>query len=384
MDIRHYFDAVHFSDFFEPGSIQWKYSLGKEIEKTTLALSPENIYQLDVAIIGIPFDSSNDHNLTETIDSIRKEIYLLAKPNNLANVADFGNIKTAGSLKANLQALRDITEYFNELKIVTVVIGGSQDLTIGICEAYKTDAYFSLTCIDAFLDIKKGKESLNSSNYLSYIFKNQPHLFQFNLVGFQSHFVANEYLSKITAINQHVRLGLVRENILLTEPVFRNSDVISFDLGAVIHSEAPGSRNFLPNGLRSEEACQLAKYAGINNRVKVFGLFEIQPENDINNITLKLSAQIIWYFLEGISNRIQELPGINKDFIVYQVEVKNVDKPLVFLKNTISNRWWLEVPLMYGEPKYFACSEKEYNLASNNEIPGLWLKYIQKLDELLK
>jgi hypothetical protein len=61
-----------------------------------------------------------------------------------------------------------------------------------------------------------------------------------------------------------------------------------------------------------------------------------------------------------------------------------VDKALVFLKHKISNRWWIEIPLLDGEPKYFACSEKEYELASKNEIPGLWLKYIQKSDEILK
>jgi hypothetical protein len=33
---------------------------------------------------------------------------------------------------------------------------------------------------------------------------------------------------------------------------------------------------------------------------------------------------------------------------------------------------------------YIACSEKEYAQASNNEIPELWLKYLQKIDHRLK
>jgi len=384
MDIRHYFDDVNFSDYHTPDSFHWKYSLGENIEKTTLGTSPETFHKLDVAIIGIPFDSSIDSNISEAPDKIRKEIYQLSKLNNSVKIADFGNLKPAGSLKGSFQAIRDITDFFAELNIVTIIIGGSQDLTIGICEAFKSDPFFSLSCIDAHLDLKRGKETLGSTSYLSYIFGHQPELFQFNLIGFQSHFVAPEYLSKVKGVNQHVRLGRLRENISSSEPVFRNTDVVSFDIGAIIHSEAPGSKRISSNGLRSEEACQLAKYAGLSNRVKVFGLFEVNSENDRNGVTVKLSAQIIWYFLEGFTNRISETPGVNENFTIYQVEVKNIDKPIVFLKNRITGRWWIEIPLLNGDVKYFGCSETEYELASNNEIPGLWLKYIQKSDEILK
>jgi hypothetical protein len=37
-----------------------------------------------------------------------------------------------------------------------------------------------------------------------------------------------------------------------------------------------------------------------------------------------------------------------------------------------------------GEKVTIACSEREYQQAANNEIPELWLKYVQKTDELSK
>jgi hypothetical protein len=88
--------------------------------------------------------------------------------------------------------------------------------------------------------------------------------------------------------------------------------------------------------------------------------------------------------MEGFINRDSEKPdtGVNKK--MYQVEVDNVDKPIVFFKNTATNSWWMQIETFEKEKLYIACSASEYEQASNNEIPELWLKYIQKIDELLK
>jgi len=385
MDVRYYFDSVDFSMFCNSGPLNWKYSLGSVIEKSTVALSKENIQKLNIAIVGVPFDSRKENTYShETPDKIRAELYQLAKFNSKINIADFGNLKPASSTKGNYQALRDIVDYFNELKIVAIIIGGSQDLSIGICEAFKADTYFSYSTIDAFLDVKTAKEPFNSSNYLTRIFSNQPQIFQFNLIGYQSYYLASEYLNRINGVNSHIRLGSLRNEISLAEPVLRNTDFLSFDINSVKSAEAPGSMRTVPNGLRSEEACQLTKYAGLSNRVKVLGLFDFVPENDRNDLTVKLAAQMIWYFLEGFINRDREKPDTGVNNKMYQVEVDDVDKPLVFFKNTASNRWWMQVETTDKEKLYFACSSSDYEQASNNEIPELWLKYIQKIDELLK
>ncbi len=385
IDIRHYFDAVDFNRFSKTSRVNWKYSLGEAIEKKTVSIDLANYKKIDIAILGIPFDSRKDENsLNESPCKIRKEIYQLAKFDSSVSIVDFGNLKTATTVKGNYQALRDIVELFNQLEIVTVVIGGSQDLTIGICEAFNTNKFFSFSTVDAFLDIKKGVESFSSTNYLSRVFVSNPNIFHFNLIAYQSHFIPHEYFSKTEGISNHIRLGKIRDDITATEPVLRNTDILSFDLGAVKHSEAPGGGGYNPNGLRSEEACQLAKYAGLSNRLKVFGLFEYIAEQDKNCLTAKLSAQIIWYFIEGFIGRNNKLPNEDDNCTMYQVEVKHIDKPLLFYRNTITNQWWMQINSLNNKPTFIGCTEKEYNQASNDEIPELWLHYIQKLDELLK
>jgi arginase family enzyme len=385
MDIRYYFDQVNFSDYYDSGHLNWKYSLGAVIEKNSKALTKENIHKLNIAIVGVPFDSRKEDTFSpEATDKIRAQLYQLSKYNSKINIADFGNLKPASSVKGNFQALRDIAEYFNELNIVTVVIGGSQDLSVGICEAFTRNPWFSFTTIDAFLDVKKAKEPFNSSNYLSRLFSNQPQIFQFNIIGFQSHYLPTDSLNKLKTVSEHIRLGSLRDNISLAEPVFRNTDFLSFDITSLKNSEALGSSKVNPNGLRSEEACQLSKYAGLSNRIKVFGIFEVEPANDQNNLTVALAAQIIWYFVEGFNNRVSETPDLAQNNKKYQVEVENVDNPIVFLKNNITNQWWMEFETAEKIKLCIACTEKEYVQASNNEIPELWLKYLQKIDHHLK
>jgi len=385
MDIRYYFDEVDFSAYYDSGHLNWKYSLGAVIEKNSKALTKENIHKLNIAIVGVPFDSKKEDTYSpEATDKIRDQLYQLSKYNSKINIADFGNLKPASSVKGNFQALRDIAEYFNELNIVTVVIGGSQDLSIGICEAFTRNPWFSFTTVDAFLDVKKAKEPFNSSNYLSRLFSYQPQIFQFNIIGYQIHYLPADSLNKLKTVSEHIRLGSLRDNISLAEPVFRNTDFLSFDIISLKNQEAPGSSRVNPNGLRSEEACQLAKYAGLSNRIKVFGIFEVEPANDQNNLTVALAAQIIWYFVEGFNNRVSETPDLAQNNKKYQVEVDNIDNPIVFFKNNITNQWWMEIETTEKIKLYIACSEKEYTLASNNEIPELWLKYLQKIDHRLK
>lgn len=385
MDVQHYFDPVDFAAYYSSGHLNWKNSLGAVIEKNSQSPLKSNIGKLNVAIIGIPFDSRKaDPYSPESTDKIRSELYQLSKFSSKTRIADFGNLKPSGSVNGNYQALRDIVDYFNELRVTTVIIGGSQDLSVGVCSAFKSDRYFSISTIDAFFDIKKEKELFNANNFLSRIFDNQPGIFQFNLIGFQSLYLVSESLNKIKSVSNNISLGNLRDKISLAEPVLRNSDFLSFDINSVKYSDAPGSLRVIPNGLRSEEACQLAKYAGLSNRLKVFGLFNVLPENDQNGLTVKLAAQVLWYFIDGFNNRDNKRPDLNENNLIYQVEVDGIDNPVVFYRNRISNQWWMEFETDEKKKLYFACSETDYVLASNNEIPQLWLNYIQKIDEVLK
>ncbi|MCD6355510.1 MAG: arginase family protein [Prolixibacteraceae bacterium] len=383
MDVRHYFKPVDFSMFVEKTESIHKYFLGYTIEKLTTKLTLPNIHKLELAVIGIPFkDGQWEPAKSNAPDKIRSELYRLVYPGPKLNIVDFGNLKKTKSQKGAYLALRDIIEYLNELGITTILLGGSQDLSFGIGEAFKGTRFFSFATVDAFLDVKEGVESFGATNYLTRLFRSNKNLFQFSLIGYQSHFVWPLHFKKIKALEHHLRLGLLREDIAKAEPILRNSDVLSFDLGAIKFSEAPATRRGTPNGLRSEEACQLAKYAGFSERLKVFGLFEFDTQKEDKGQTSKLAAQIIWYFLDGFVNRQNGKSNARENNIVYKVDVKDVDSPIVFYNHKETAQWWFGIQLSDGSEIKIACSEEEYREASNNEIPELWLKYVQKTDNI--
>ncbi len=379
MDILGYFNPVDFHFQAENGNVS-KYSLGAQIAKSTGKLSLSNASKFNIALVGLPVENGKfTSDAIQSTDNIRKELYRLASLDRNLEIVDLGNLKPARSPKATHLALRDITEYLDELGIVTVFFGGSQDLTMGICEAFRNEKFFTLSVIDAVLDIKKGVETFHSSNYLTRVFYRLPQLFQFSLIGYQKHLVAKELMEKISGHDDHLRLGQLRDDISRVEPLLRNTDVASFDMGVLKYTDAPATRQKNPNGLRGEEACQLARYAGLSNRLKVFGLFGLDAGEEKNCMTVKLAAEIIWYFLDGVANRPE-----SGEMVVYQVEVDGLEKPVVFYREPGTNRWWFEVQSIHGEKALGACSEEEYRKASENEIPGRWLKYLQKMDGLSK
>jgi formiminoglutamase len=378
MNLPDYFEPVKFSQFNLTENTLGKYAFGPSLKRNTEKLSGENMSRLNAVIFGVPFENGKIQKRNDNSpDKIRTALYKLASFEHSFNIADLGNLKPATSAKGLFLALRDVVEYLKELKVVTIVLGGSQDLTLGICEAFKNEKFFWLSVADAELDVKKGIETFGSTNYLTRIFKDIPHLFQFSLIGYQSHLIGEKLLQKTAGIGEHLRLGQLRDEFSQAELLLRNSNVLSFDMGAVKYSEAPFSQEKNPNGLRSEEACQLSRYAGLSPNTAVFGLFE--TKNDKNSSNSNLAAEITWYFLDGLLKR--KTMGKRT---TYKVEVEGVDHPVVFRHEPESDRWWFEVQSVSGEVLEVACSEKEYRKAAKNEIPGRWLRFIQKMDGLSK
>lgn len=301
-----YFEPVDFEIYKSSFNSLGKHALGPAIEKASSNLFGTSVNKTDVLIIGVPFENGKLQKKDDSApDKIRKALYGLAAINSKIRIADAGNLKRTTSLKGIFLAIRDVTEYLKEMGVVPVFLGGSQDLTLGVCEAFKNERFFWLSLIDAVIDVKKSTEKFDSTNYLSRIFKNLPNIFQFSLIGYQNHLVGEHLIKKTPGTGEHLRLGELRNNILHAEQLLRNSNVLSFDLGSVKYTEAPATSQKNPNGLHGEEACQLARYAGLSPNIKAFGIFEtIAQKNDFT--TAKLAAEIVWYFLEASAQKKSE------------------------------------------------------------------------------
>ena len=175
------------------------------------------------------------------------------------------------------------------------------------------------------------------------------------------------------------RLGEIAANIELAEPVLRSSDIVSLDLRAIRASEMGWSKNFSPNGFTGREICAIARYAGISDRVSLFGIYEGENSNQ----AFQMIAQIIWYFIEGLSFRIKEQPSSkSEDFTKFTVPTDTEE--LVFYKSHVTERWWVEVPSILAEHTktnsvaLLPCTEGDYLDACNQIIPERWFKAYRK------
>ncbi|MGQ8337227.1 formimidoylglutamase [Sunxiuqinia sp. A32] len=384
MDLEFYFKPVDLPKIKLAPWAQKKFSLLSVVEKNHAKLSIE---KAEVVIIGIGEDrNSIEKGSADAPDKVREHLYSLNRIDPRFKLLDLGNLVLGQTANDSYFALKDVCEELIQNGKVVIVIGGSQDLTIGLAKAFE-DKTFSLVNIDPKFDYQKGSKSITSENYLNLIFEKHPNLFSQTTLGYQNYFTDSLELDHAGGLlSETVRLGLLRYNMIDIEPYLRQANLLSFDLNAVRQIEAPGQYFASPNGLYAEEACQLARYAGLSNSMKIAGFFNLIPNLDPQEIGAKLMAQIIWHFLEGMHSRIDETPPGNEDnFNHFLVELEDIDLPITFYQSRKTGRWWMQITDEQGSfEEIIPCTQEDYELTARNEIPDRWWRNIRKLNRLVK
>lgn len=116
------------------------------------------IVQLDdfrLAIMGVPEDrGSSLPGPAQSPDLIRIQLYQLFRVNPALKIIDLGNLKTGQTSQDTYFALRDVLLELSAHQLITICMGGSQDLTYGIYLAHeKMDRKFSFATVDSRLDM---------------------------------------------------------------------------------------------------------------------------------------------------------------------------------------------------------------------------------------
>lgn len=390
MEINIFLNSIK-QEFIDSCNLYHQNQIGNSI---TIFKDDDDSLDLDgfhLAIIGVEEDrnSFNNKGCKDAPNAIRKSLYQLFNHWKDLKIIDLGNIKTGFTIEDTYFALNKVFMTMLRHKIVPIVIGGSQDLTFPIYQVYEnTGKLVNITSIDSRFDIGQDYESLNSNSYLSYIILHQPNfLFNYTNIGYQSYYVDNHSIDLMKELLFDVhRLGKIKSNIELSEPLLRNADIISIDTSAFCAADAPGIQNNSPNGFSSEEGCRMTRYAGLNPKLTSIGFFEYNPKYDINSLTANTLAQMIWYFIEGFSIRIDDFPLYNSlDFKRYNVKLDDIKDDIVFLCHKISGKWWMDLSFKsenrekYERHHYIPCSREDYELCLQNELPDKWWQFYQKL-----
>lgn len=342
-----------------------------------------NLDKIDIAIIGV-IENRGSANSVNKVDlkAIREEFYGMFPGNWNASIADLGDILSGNTKDDTFFALKKIASSLIKRKIIPIVIGGSQDLTYALYRAYDDlEQMVNLVAIDSKFDFGKENESISANSFLTKIIIDEPNnLFNFCNIGYQTYYNAQEEIDLIEKLFfDAYRLGEVSNNISITEPVFRDADVVSLDLNAIKSSDSGNFTVFNPNGFNGKEICSLARYAGISDKVSSLGIFN----HNNSKQEAVIVAQLIWYFIEGFHYRSNEYPfGSRDNYLKYIVPLEEED--LVFYKSDKTERWWIEIPFISSfnnklkKNTLLPCSYEEYLAACNQEMPERWWKVQRK------
>ncbi len=340
-----------------------------------------------IALIYVPeFRGDAKKENSQVLSDFRASFYQLYKGKKWTKkIYDLGQIKPGQELKDTYFALSKVVEELVKLRVIPIIIGGSQDLILGIYGAYeRLEQLVNICSIDYALDLGDPERESDSESYLTPLMLKRPcYLFNHANVGLQIPYVRSKDVKLFEQLFFDIcRLGEYNSDFRVAEPHLRNADLINIDFKAVKASEV-FSHKANPNGFYSEQICQIARYAGISDKVNCLGIFNYIDTNEISD---QLIANMIWYFSDGYFSRWGDFPmGSKSDYKKFTVVLEEGNYTIVFFKSHKSDRWWMEVPYPPREGKRYErhhlvpCNKFDYDRAMKNEMPDLWWKTYQKL-----
>lgn len=315
-------------------------------------------------------------------DVIRSFFYNLSAPEKEMKIVDLGNLVPKEDIDELYFALAFVTEVLLRNNKIVVLLGGTQDLTYAQYAAFeKMETSIEYVCIDHSPDIFDSDAGLTSASYNHMILTHHPdYLSHYTVLGAQNYFITREERTALKSLNfEAVRVGEIHSNLRIAELYLRQASLVSFDLSAIRQSEAPGASHPTPGGLTLEEACQIARFAGMGYQTQCINFTEINPHIDLNFQTSHVAALLVWFFMDGCYSRPNDRPRADRSNLLrYRVGMQGAIKELIFYKHEITERWWMEVPSpdTVGKEKGHSilvpCSELDYQLSLKDEIPERW------------
>ncbi len=364
------FDSL--SSYFDPVSSHL--TLPSSSDKNQQWVSSVDIYQqefpaLSNADLALFTLSSSSFQL-----SLREELYTLYQKEYTLRLADLGNLKNTNS---PAQSISPILQQLISANITPIIIADTP--------AIIKHLHNGLTNINKPITLSYCHERINTSPLSRTLFKNSSTLLNYNHLGYQDYFVSPSTLQKFDHYYyNYFRIGRLRQHFKKVEPLLRGTDLFALNIGALRYADAPAQKEPSPNGFYAEEACRIARYAGISDAVKASCFCNISTEQNEYQLTAQLLSQMIWYFVDGYYHRSGETPFTESDnYTKYLVDIEEVTHQLVFWKSPHTARWWMEVPYppsSSSSPYLIPCTYEDYQRANKGKLPEQWLNTYRRLN----
>ncbi|MFW5658543.1 MAG: formimidoylglutamase [Bacteroidota bacterium] len=381
MELSQYFDPIGLPNFQERFT-QHPQSLGSLSEVYTLTFPDYDA--AEIVLFGVEDErgATGREGASEAPDLIRSYLYQLAAPLSTVKIADLGNLVIPEDRNQLFKDIAEITAHLLRLGKIVVMLGGTQDIVYGQYLGFQPlEMDVNYITVDSSPDILDPEAGVHHHSYNNIILTHSPnYLRSFANLAAQTYFVTEGERKALKSLNfETLRIGDIHADLTLAEPYLRDAHIVGFDLAAVRHSEAPGTNHPSPAGLSVEEACQLARFAGMGYNTQAVSFCEVNPQTDVRNMTSHLTALMIWYFIEGVYNRMDDRPSADRSNVIkYVARLEGPVKEIQFFKSRTTGRWWMEVPSPEtlnrrgSQFELVPCAYRDYQLAQENEIPERW------------
>ena len=257
----------------------------------------------DIVFLSINENKGSSKIRNEDFDhfNIRKKLYNFNWEGSL-NISDLGILESGAELKDTYAAIKDITFEVQKKGKLLIILGGSQDLTFPNYSGYeKLELPVNLTCIDNRFDVILNEESeISSDNFINHLLLHKSNLlFNFSILGCQQFYISSDDLRFFDDLFfDYIRLGELQGSIEKSEPILRNTDILSVDLSSLRNSEFNSSQRKHPNGFFGNEMCQMIKYAGISDKISSVGFYNLET-GELNSVDNELVAQLVFFLIIG-------------------------------------------------------------------------------------
>ena len=215
--------------------------IGNSIDIYTVSSEFPDCKSADIAIIGVNEYRNQIHNIGEShsLNEIRNTFYKLYPGNWNTKIVDLGNLILGNSVGDTYLALQNILTELLKLKVIPIIIGGSQDITYANYRSYDfLERTVNISNIDSNFDLGDSSKPIKSNSYLGKIILDKPHnLFNYSALGYQTYFNPQEEIDLMDKLYfEAYRLGDLG-NIQNCEPILRDANLVTLDLKSVRSSE---------------------------------------------------------------------------------------------------------------------------------------------------
>jgi formiminoglutamase len=302
--------------------------------------------------------------------TIRKQFYQLKKTKVSYKIADIGCLRPGPTYQDTILRYKEVFQTLIRLGIVPIVINGPQDLVLHSYASLADDADLkrvNIGVIDRKLDVERSPH--HDEEFVNEILLHTNNrLHRLKLLAYQSYLTNPD--TKIVFDKLHfeeIRLGAIKKDVMMAEPLLRNCHIVSLDWSALKHQEFPANATFSPFGLTAEEACQLTWFAGVSDHLMSFVFSGFYENEDQNEFSANGAAVALWYLIEGICCRVKE--DLTREVTEYIVENSQLSEPITFVKGKKSDKWWIKI-----KDEFIPCHVKDYQQTQEGVLPDVWLR----------